>query len=132
MTENVATPLSKEELDYFKRLLQRKRAEAEEELDKLRGAQSNLNESDDADYSSITHHVGDVASDTQESELNYIQIERTREYILQINEALERIEDKTYGVCQATGKPIAKGRLEVVPHTRYSIEAKQRRLVKDN
>ncbi len=132
MAENVVTPLSKEELAYFKRLLRRKRAEADEELDKLRGAQSNLNEADDADYSSITHHVGDVASDTQESELNYIQIERTREYILQLNEALERIAHKTYGVCQATGKPIAKGRLEVVPHTRYSIEAKQRGLVKDS
>jgi len=61
----------------------------------------------------------------------YLQIERTREYIQHINEALERIEDKTYGICQATGKPISKGRLEAVPHTRYSIEAKNQGLVKD-
>ncbi|WP_350356645.1 TraR/DksA family transcriptional regulator [Fodinibius salicampi] len=45
--------------------------------------------------------------------------------INRLNEALQRIEDGTYGICKATGKPISKGRLEAVPHTRYSIEAKK-------
>jgi RNA polymerase-binding transcription factor DksA len=63
--------------------------------------------------------------------MNYQLIERLREYILHINEALERIEKKTYGICLATGKPIARGRLEAVPHTRYSIEAKNKGLAED-
>ncbi|MGM0545438.1 MAG: TraR/DksA family transcriptional regulator [Bacteroidota bacterium] len=118
------TQLSDKELQYFKNLLLEKREEAQGELDIIRDAQSNLDDADDADQSSQTHHMGDVGTDEQDTEMNYLQIERLREYIMHINEALERIENKTYGICQATGKPIAKGRLEAVPHTRYSIEAK--------
>lgn len=125
------TPLSDIELGYFKKLLLEKRGEAQEELDTIREIQSNLDEADDADYSSLTHHMGDVGSEEQESEMNYLQIERLREYIMHINEALERIENKTYGICQATGKPISKGRLESVPHTRYSIEAKHKGIAED-
>lgn len=130
--KKISTPFSTKELQHFKQLLLKNRAEAQEKLDKIRSAQSNLEEANDADYSSLTHHMGDVASDEQEAEMNYVQIERTREYINHINDALQRIEKGTYGICQATGKPIAKGRLEAVPHTRYSIEAKQQGLVKDD
>ena len=125
------TPLDEQELQYFKELLLEKRADAQEKLDDIRRTQQNSSEADDADYSSITHHLGDVGTDEQDTEMNYLQIERMREYIQHINDALERIENKTYGICQATGKPISKGRLEAVPHTRYSIEAKEQGLVKD-
>ncbi|MGD8747030.1 MAG: TraR/DksA C4-type zinc finger protein [Balneolaceae bacterium] len=129
--EQIKTPFSDKDLKYFKKLLLKNRIEAQEKLDKLWGAQVNLEEADDADISSITHHLGDFASDVQEEEMNYQLIERLREYILHINEALERIEKKTYGICLATGKPIARGRLEAVPHTRYSIEAKNKGLAED-
>lgn len=130
--QKIKTPFNKQELKHFKKLLLKKRTEAQEKFDRLRGAQSNLEEADDADFSSIAHHMGDWASDEQESEMNYTLIERTREYIQHINEALERIENKTYGMCLATGKPIGKERLEAVPHTRYSIEAKKEGLAKDD
>jgi RNA polymerase-binding transcription factor DksA len=58
-------------------------------------------------------------------------LERTKKYIEQINEALARIENGTYGICLATGKPISKGRLEAVPHTRYSVAAKKKGLAAD-
>jgi RNA polymerase-binding protein DksA len=129
--QTTMTPLDEQELQYFKELLLEKRADAQKKLDDIRRAQQNSSEADDADYSSITHHLGDVGTDEQDTEMNYLQIERMREYIQHINDALERIENKTYGICQATGKPISKGRLEAVPHTRYSIEAKEQGLVKD-
>jgi len=131
MTNDPKTTLTDDELSYFNDLLLKNRAEAQEKLDKIRSAQRNLDEADDADYSSISHHMGDVGSEEQESEMNYLQIERTREYINHINDALERIENRTYGMCQATGNPISKARLEAVPHTRYSIEAKKQGIVKD-
>lgn len=130
--QEIKTPFTDEELEYFKELLLKKRADAQEKLDNLRSAQSDLDEADDADLSSITHHLGDWATDEQDSEMNYTLIEHTREYIQHINEALERIENRTYGICLATGRPIGKERLEAVPHTRYSIEAKKQGLVKDN
>lgn len=125
------TPFNDEELKYFKELLLEKRSEAQEKLDNIRSTQSNLDEADDADFSSIAHHMGDWATDEQESEMNYTLIERTREFIQHINEALERIENRTYGICLATGKPISRERLEAVPHTRYSIEAKKQGLAED-
>lgn len=134
MTDNPkpTTPFTDKELRHFKELLLKNRAEAQEKLETIQSAQANLAEADDADYSSLSHHMGDVASDEQEAKMNYLQIERTREYINHINEALERIENKTYGVCKATGKPISRERLEAVPHTRYSMEAKQQGLANDN
>lgn len=123
--------LSRKELKHFKELLLAKRKEAKETLGILDDSISNLNEADDADYSSITHHMGDVGSDVEEEELNYQLKERTQKFIEEINDALERMEKGTYGICQATGKPISKDRLEAVPHTRYSIEAKKQGLIED-
>jgi len=128
----IKTPYSKGELEYFKELLIDKREEAKSELEAIHSNLNNLIESDDADFSSIAHHMGDVGSDTEEEELDYQLIERTIKYIRQINEALDRIKDKTYGVCRATGKKISRERLEAVPHTRYSIEAKKKGLADDD
>lgn len=127
-TESVKSPFDKQTLQYFKELLLEKRKEAEQQEAQVEDNISNLNEADDADQSSIAHHMGDFGSDTEEKQMNYQFLERTRKYINQINDALQRIEDGTYGICKATGKPIAKGRLDSVPHTRYSIEAKEQGL----
>lgn len=125
------TPFDEQELEYFKSLLLEKRNAAEKELDAIDKNITNLNEADDADYSSVAHHMGDVGSDVEEQELSYQLKERTQKFIEEIDDALERIENGTYGICQATGKKISKGRLESVPHTRYSIEAKEKGIVED-
>ena len=51
--------------------------------------------------------------------------ERQRKFIQNLEDALVRIENKTYGVCRVTGELIAKERLKAVPHTTISIKAKQ-------
>lgn len=119
------SPLDEKTLTHFKKLLLDKRRNAEEQMDILENRITDLNEADDADYSSVAHHMGDVGSDIEEENMNYQLLERTKRYIRQINAALERIENGTYGICVATGKPISKDRLEAVPHTRYSIAAKK-------
>lgn len=125
------SPFDAETLRHFKELLLEKRREAEEEVEAIESNLSNLQDVEDADYSSSAHHMGDVGSDVEEEELDYQLLERTKKYIGQIDDALERIENGTYGICQATGKPIQKERLEAVPHTRYSIEAKKQGIVED-
>lgn len=124
-TTTIKSPFDQQTLQYFKELLLEKRREAEEQEEQIENNISNLNEADDADQSSIAHHMGDFGSDTEEKQMNYQFLQRTRKFINRLNEALQRIEDGTYGICKATGKPISKGRLETVPHTRYSIEAKK-------
>ena len=76
--------------------------------------------------SAYSLHMADAATDAMERERIYITIDREQKLIGYLNRALQRIENKTYGICRATGKAIAKERLEAIPHTEISIEAKLR------
>lgn len=129
-TEELKTNLSSEELAYFEAIILRKREEAQDELEYLQNQIEDIRSSDDDDASSLTHHMGDLGSREESLDLTYRLIQRNRKYINELNRALVRIDNGTYGICRATGEPIEKGRLEFAPHTRYSIDAKNRGLDK--
>lgn len=120
------TPYSDEELEYFRKIIIKKRDEAEQELTTLQNLlrESMENASDESAYS---FHMADAGTDAQEREKTYMLFNRTKKFIRYLDDALKRIDNKTYGVCKVTGKKIAKGRLEAVPHTQLSIEAKLKR-----
>ncbi|MGM0505557.1 MAG: TraR/DksA family transcriptional regulator [Bacteroidota bacterium] len=120
------SPYSDEELEYFREIILRKRDESEQELESL---QSSLRESMEnaSDESAYSFHMADAGTDAQEREKTYMLYNRTRKFVRYLDEAIKRIDNKTYGVCKVTGKKIAKGRLEAVPHTQLSIEAKLKR-----
>ncbi|MDR9364691.1 MAG: TraR/DksA C4-type zinc finger protein [Balneolaceae bacterium] len=124
--EDRVSPYSDEELEYFKEIIIKKRDEAEQELTTLQNLlrESMENASDESAYS---FHMADAGTDAQEREKTYMLFNRTKKFIRYLDDALRRIENKTYGVCKVTGKKIAKGRLEAVPHTQLSIEAKLKR-----
>ena len=124
--EGRVSPYSDEELEYFRQIILKKRAEAEEDLNMLQQSlkESMENNTDDSAYS---FHMADAGTDAQEREKTYMLFNRTRKFIKYLDAALERINNKTYGVCRVTGKKISKGRLEAVPHTQISIEAKLKR-----
>jgi DnaK suppressor protein len=120
------SPYNDEELEYFRQIIIKKRDEAEQEMDSLQNSlrESMENASDESAYS---FHMADAGTDAQEREKTYMLFNRTRKFIRYLDDALERIDNKTYGVCKVTGKKISKGRLEAVPHTQLSIEAKLKR-----
>src|SRR5690554_3330085 len=120
------SPYNDEELEYFKAIILKKRDEAEQELNTLQNSlrESMENASDESAYS---FHMADAGTDAQEREKTYMLFNRTKKFIRYLDDALQRIENKTYGVCKVTGKKISKGRLEAVPHTQLSIEAKLKR-----
>lgn len=120
------SPYSDEELEYFKQIIIKKRDEAEKELNAL---QTSLRESmeNSSDESAYSFHMADAGTDAQEREKTYMLFNRTKKFIRYLDDALIRIQNKTYGVCKVTGKKIAKGRLEAVPHTQLSIDAKLKR-----
>lgn len=120
------SPYSDEELEYFRDIIIGKLEEAENELETL---QRTLRESmeNSTDESAYSFHMADAGTDAQEREKTYMLYNRTRKFIRYLNDALTRIDNKTYGVCKVTGKKISKGRLEAVPHTQLSIEAKLKR-----
>lgn len=120
------SPYNDKELEYFREIIIKKRDEAEKELETL---QSSLRESmeNSSDESAYSFHMADAGTDAQEREKTYMLFNRTRKFIMYLDDALKRIDNKTYGVCKVTGKKISKGRLEAVPHTQLSIEAKLKR-----
>lgn len=124
-TKKRVSPYTDEELEYFRKIILKKRENSEQELKAIQKSlrENRENSSDESAYSS---HMADAGTDAQEREKKYLLQNRTRKFIGYLNRALERIDNKTYGVCKVSGKKISKGRLEAVPHTQLSIEAKQK------
>jgi RNA polymerase-binding protein DksA len=116
--------LNEAELAYYEGLILGKKREAQEELDYLMKTLEDIRSADDDDTSSIDHHMSDMGSIEESLDLTNRLIERNIKFINELNRALQRIHNGTYGICRATGEPIEKGRLEFAPHTRYSIAAK--------
>lgn len=119
------TVLTWEELDYFRSLILERRQEVVEDIDrmKMQLADSREQAENDSAYSS---HMADAGTDAMEREKLYLMIARQQKYIGYLDRALERISNKSYGICKVTGEPISKERLEAVPHTEISIGAKRK------
>jgi DnaK suppressor protein len=67
----------------------------------------------------------DLASDERDREINFILNAREREKLLAIDEALQRIKDKTYGLCESCEGEIQLGRLKVLPFTRLCVRCQE-------
>ncbi len=120
------SPYNDEELEYFRQIILKKREETEQDLEMLQTSLRDSMESS-TDDSAYSFHMADAGSDAQEREKTYMLYNRSRKFLKYLDDALVRIDNKTYGVCKVTGKKISKGRLEAVPHTQISIEAKLKR-----
>jgi RNA polymerase-binding protein DksA len=118
------TPFSDDELQHFKELLLQRRREAKDEIDQMREQVEEAREQS-GDNTAYGVHMADAGTDAMEREKLHLMIARQQKYIGYLERALERIENNTYGVCRVTGEPISKERLEAVPHTEISIEAKR-------
>lgn len=117
------SPYNDEELEHFREIILKKLSKAEEELKNLDNILRDSMENS-TEESAYSFHMADAGTDAQEREKTYILYNRTRKFIRYLTDALTRIDNKTYGVCKVTGNKISKGRLEAVPHTQLSIEAK--------
>lgn len=106
-------------LDEFRQILLAKRAELIGDLTTIEAGALRS----DGGNSGVPIHMADIGTDTfdQDFALGLAESERTR--LKEIDEALQRIEDGTYGVCQMTGKPIPRARLLAKPWAKYTIEA---------
>ncbi len=118
------TYLTDEELEHFKLLLLKRREEVLRDLDILRSSLSDENVEDSIN-SNYSMHMADHGTDTMDREQRFMFIARDEKYIGYIDQALDRIRNKVYGICIKSGKPIPKKRLEAVPHTSVRIEFKQ-------
>lgn len=118
------TRYSDEELQEFKALILEKLEKAQHEYDMLRASLMNNAGNDVADTSPTFKALEEGAYTLGKEEAARLA-ERQRQFIGKLQAALVRIENKTYGVCRATGQLIPKERLRAVPHATLSIDGKQ-------
>lgn len=116
--------MNKKDLDYFKKLLLKKREETVKNIEYLRSIVNSTNQEASGDHSAYSFHMADQGTDAMEREKAFLFVSRDEKYLKQIDEALERIEKGTFGKCRVTGNDISKERLEAVPTTTISYEAK--------
>ncbi len=111
------------ELKEFKELILKKIETAQEDLELIQSAYKN-DSNNGTDDTSPTFKAFEEGSETMSKESNVKLAIRQEKFIRDLQNALLRIENKTYGICRVTGKLIQKERLKLVPHATLSIDAK--------
>ena len=114
---------SDSELEEFKTIIEKKLADAKEDLVILKGS---LSHKDDhgTDDTGRSFNMMEDGAETLMREENAQLAARSEKFIKNLENALIRINNKTYGVCRKSGKLISKERLKLVPHATLSIAAK--------
>ncbi|MEN9739454.1 MAG: hypothetical protein RLZZ318_1490 [Bacteroidota bacterium] len=121
--EKEKTRYSDKDLQEFKKLILGKLEIAKDEFSKMQKSLQNPNENGDGNTSNQYLTLDDGASTFEKENLNQLAA-RQKKFIDNLENALIRIENKTYGICRVTGKLIQKERLMAVPHATLSMEAK--------
>ncbi len=114
---------SDEDLNEFKELIQSRIEKAKSELVYLQGLITRKDEAGTSDTDNRFNHMEDGSGAMEREQVSQLA-GRQVQFISHLENALIRIENKTYGICRVTGQLISKDRLRAVPHATLSIEAK--------
>lgn len=116
------TKLSTRDLDRYHGILLRLRAELVGRVD---DTEREALKSSDGGLSTMPLHMADIGTDTFEQGFALEFAQHDREIVREVDDALARIKDLTYGLCLMTGKPIPKGRLDAKPWAKYTVESER-------
>ena len=117
--------MTKEQLKEFKRLLLQERTKFASEIKSIAQDASKSPREASGDLSAYTMHMADMSADTYERELAMNLVSSEQEVLYQIEDALKRLEEGTYGICQQCAKPIRLSRLRAVPYTSLCISCQR-------
>jgi DnaK suppressor protein len=112
--------LKSSELEHYRDLLLAKRRELVGDMSSME--REALNRGGSSNLSNLPMHMADMGTDNYEQEFTLGLMEKDRNLLREINAALGKIQDGSYGICEGTGLPIGKPRLEAQPWAKYSIE----------
>jgi RNA polymerase-binding protein DksA len=112
--------MNSRELEHFRDLLLQKRREIVGDMSQME--REALRSTSGGNLSNLPLHMADMGTDNYEQEFTLGLVEKDRVILREINSALAKIMDGSYGICEGTGKPISKVRLEAQPWARFSIE----------
>lgn len=120
--------LTKNELKEFKKLVLKRKEEILDEIkhiseDTLKKSQKEAS----GDISGYTYHMADVATDTYDREFSLSLASNERKSIYEFDDALKRIEEGTFGICEDCKSLIAKIRLKAVPQARLCVKCQEKK-----
>ena len=117
--------LTKEQSKQLRQLLITEREKLAAEIKSIARDAATSPRDASGDLSAYTVHMADMASDTYERELSMNIVSSEQELLYQIDDALKRLDDGSFGVCQTCNQPIAMSRLKAVPYASLCIECQR-------
>ncbi len=125
--ENDPETLTKDELEQIRRQLISRRDMLAGNVDRMEDeALRHSGQSATGDLSSMPFHMADLGTDNFEQEMTLGLIENEEEEMREIGEALERLVEGHFGVCEECNKTIPKERVKAIPYTRMCVECKRK------
>ena len=121
----MSAELTKEQLKQFRELLLEERAKVAGEIKSIAKDASKNPRDASGDLSAYTIHMADMSADTYERELAMNIASTEQEVLYQIDEALKRLDDGTFGICLQCSKPITLSRLKAVPYGALCISCQR-------
>jgi len=121
-----AKKMSKKELDQYKKVLMDLRSKIGTEVGQIEKEYLRKSSQDSSgDISAHPFHMADAATDSFDTEFNIGLASKEKKVIYEIDAALMRIKEGTFGICEEYGTPISKKRLKAMPYARLSIKAQE-------
>jgi len=111
--------------ERFRSVLLEERTRVQAALENLREETAGSLRDDAGEESAYDNHLADTASVTYDREMDYTLEENSEEILREIDDALKRITEGTYGICENRGEQISPERLEAIPWTRLCIDCKR-------
>jgi DnaK suppressor protein len=120
--------LTKKELSEYKKLILKRKEEVLDDIqhiseDTLKKSQKDAS----GDISGYTYHMADVATDTYDREFSLGLASNGREMLYGLDDAIKRIEEGTFGICEECKVVITKSRLKAVPWARYCVKCQEKK-----
>ena len=120
--------MDKEDLDFFRNLIAEKLSRISDDVESIEStARNNGKEMTSEDRSTYSLHMADHGTDAMEKEKSQLLAQRGGDYIEYLQEAQQRIEGGTFGICRICEGEIGRARLEAVPTATQCISCKSKR-----
>lgn len=117
--------LNKDQLKQFRQLLITERAKFANEIKSIAQDAARSPRDASGDLSAYTVHMADMAADTYDRELSTNMASAEQEVLYQIDDALKRMDDGSFGICGECNQPISMSRLKAVPYALHCIECQR-------
>lgn len=119
---------TKKELNIFKKLILKRKEEILDDIKHISEDTLKKSQKDAAgDISGYAYHMADVATDNYDREFSLGLASSGRELLYSMDDALKRIEEGAFGICEDCKKVIAKTRLRAVPYARFCIKCQEKK-----